>query len=107
MSGNKKVVLDSNVLILASKHQVDTSLMLNDFEDLYISIVSYIEVYAYDFPSKSEKQAIDLMTETFDLVGADLEIAKIAIEYRKNKTKKIKLPDAVILLEIISQPFLL
>lgn len=69
MSGNK-AVLDSNVIILASKGRIDTDKLLADYDEFYVSIVTYMEVYAYEFDNADEKTLID---ELF----ANLGIAEI------------------------------
>lgn len=56
-----------------------------------------MEVYAFDFPIKSEKDALDLTFASLEIIEVNQEIADQAIIYRKQKTKKIKLPDAIIL----------
>jgi hypothetical protein len=54
MSGNK-AVLDSNVIILASKGRIDTDKLLADYDEFYVSIVNYMEVYAYEFENADKK----------------------------------------------------
>jgi len=96
MSGNK-AVLDSNVIILASKGRINTDKLLADYDEFYVSIVTYMEVYAYEFDNADEKTLIDELFTNLGIVEINRLVADQAIIYRKNKTKKIKLPDAVIL----------
>lgn len=96
MNGNK-AVLDSNVIILASKGRIDTDKLLADYDEFYVSIVTYMEVYAYEFHNPDEKTLIDELFTNLGIVEINRLVADQAIIYRKNKTKKIKLPDAVIL----------
>ena len=56
-----------------------------------------MEVYAFDFPNKTEKDALDLTFANLEIIELSREIADQSIIYRKNKIKKIKLPDAIIL----------
>jgi predicted nucleic acid-binding protein len=56
-----------------------------------------MEVYAYDFQNQDEKDLIDELFANVEIVEVNRTIADQAIIYRKNKIKKIKLPDAVIL----------
>ncbi len=56
-----------------------------------------MEVYAFDFPDKSQKDVLDEMFGFLEIIEITREIAEQTIIYRKNKIKKIKLPDAVIL----------
>ena len=56
-----------------------------------------MEVYAYDFQNQSEKDLIDEFFANLEIVEVNRAIADQAIVYRKNKIKRIKLPDAIIL----------
>jgi len=96
MNGNKSA-LDSNLIILASKQQIDTEKLLSLYDEFYVSIVTYMEVYAYDFQNQAEKDLIDEFFANLEIVEVNRAIADQAIIYRKNKIKKIKLPDAIIL----------
>ena len=96
MNGNKSA-LDSNLIILASKQQIDTEKLLSLYDEFYVSIVTYMEVYAYDFQNQDEKDLIDELFANLEIVEINRAIADQAIIYRKNKFKKIKLPDAIIL----------
>lgn len=96
MNGTK-AVLDSNVIILASKDRIDVVKLLSEYEEIYVSIITYVEVYAFDFQNLPEKDAIDEIFANLEIIEINQEIADWAIVYRKNKSKKIKLPDAVIL----------
>lgn len=96
MNGNK-TVLDSNVIIFISKGKIDLAKLRSDYDKFYVSIITYIEVYAYDFPDQTEKDLIDEFFDNVEIVEINKTLADQAITYRKNKTKKIKLPDAVIL----------
>jgi len=96
MNGSKSA-LDSNIIILASKQQIDTEQLLSLYDEFYVSIVTYMEVYAYDFQNQDEKDLIDELFANVEIVEVNRTIADQAIIYRKNKIKKIKLPDAVIL----------
>jgi predicted nucleic acid-binding protein len=96
MNGNN-VVLDSDVIILASKQMIDVEKLLAAYEKQYVSIVSYIEVYGFDFPNKHEKELVDRIFQNLELIDLGPEIANIAIKFRSDDIKKIKLPDAAIL----------
>ena len=48
MSGNK-VILDTNVIIFASKNQIDIEQTLNRYDEFYVSIITYMEVYGFNF----------------------------------------------------------
>ena len=91
------MVLDSNLIILASKQKIDTEKLLAQYDEFYVSIVTYMEVYAYEFENADEKYLIDELFANLEIVEITRAIADQAIIYRKNKTKRIKLPDAIIL----------
>lgn len=96
MNGDKSV-LDSNVIILASKQQIDTEKLLSLYDDFSVSIVTYMEVYGYDFQNQDEKDLIDELFANLNVIEVNQAVADQAIIYRKNNNKKIKLPDAIIL----------
>lgn len=96
MNGNKSV-LDSNVIILASRQQIDTEKLLSLYDEFYVSIVTFMEVYAYDFQNQTEKDLIDELFANLEIVEVSRAVAEQAIIYRKHSGKKIKLPDAIIL----------
>lgn len=95
MNGNKKAILDSNVVIEASKRLIDFKATLLPYSTIYISVVTYTEVMGFNFVDTSEEQAIKNLLAKFPVVEINKEIADITITYRKKK--KIKLPDAFIL----------
>lgn len=92
-----KGILDSNVIIFFSKRRIDIESLYSKYAELCVSIVSYIEVYAYEFEDAEEKELVDRFFENVEIFDVNKEIADQTIIYRKNKTKKIKLPDAIIL----------
>jgi hypothetical protein len=96
MNGNK-AVLDSNTIIYASKQTIDVEKLLAAYDEFYVSIITYMEVYAYEFENTDEKALIDELFAALEIVEITRDIADQAITYRKNKHKKIKLPDAIIL----------
>ncbi len=94
MSGNKGL-LDSNVIIDASKGIVSTQDIVNEYDYLYTSIISYVETQGYNFEDNEEKEIVNQILNSVEIVNLNKEIADTAIDYRKQK--KIKLPDALIL----------
>lgn len=93
MSGTK-VILDSNTIIFASKELIDVDKMLSRYDEFYASIITYAEVYAFDFQNSAEKDIIDEIFANLEIIELNKTVADQAIIYRKNKIKKIKLPDA-------------
>ncbi|PWA06657.1 type II toxin-antitoxin system VapC family toxin [Flavobacterium laiguense] len=96
MSGSK-IVLDTNVIIFASKQMIDIDVFLDTFDEFFVSIITFMEVYSYDFSNENEKKLIDALFEGIEVIEVNRNIAEMAIEIRKNKQKRIKLPDAIIL----------
>jgi len=96
MNGNKSI-LDSNLIIFFSKGRIDLTKLRSKYDRFYVSIITYMEVFAYEFTVQTEKELIDEFFDSLEIVEINKEIADQAIIYRKNKTKKIKLPDAIIL----------
>ncbi len=96
MNGNS-AVLNRNTVIYASKRTIDVEKLLAAYDKFYVSIITYMEVYAYDFTDAAEKMLIDELFASLEIIEITRDIADLAITYRKNKHKKIKLPDAIIL----------
>lgn len=94
MIGNK-VVLDSNVIIDAVRKLIDIEKSIFQFNHVYISLITYIEVLGYNFKEENEKILTNQILKMFEIVNPDIDIADLTIEYRKQK--KIKVPDAIIL----------
>ena len=94
MSGSK-VLLDSNVIILASKEEVE--LLLSAYDEFHVSMITFMEVYGFEFANPDEEDLINEIFANLEITEVNIKIAKQAILYRKNKIKKIKLPDAIIL----------
>ena len=92
----KKILLDSNVVINASKANISALDIIKDSSNqLFISIITYVEVLGYEFKRKEEEDLVREMLKLMEVVNIDMEIAEQTISYRKSK--KIKLPDAFIL----------
>lgn len=96
MSGSK-ALLDSNVIILASKEEVDIELLLSAYDEFHVSMITFMEVYGFAFANPDEEDLINDIFANLEITEVNTKIAKQAILYRKNKIKKIKLPDAIIL----------
>ena len=96
MIGNR-VVIDSNIIILASKQEINIDRLINNYDRFYVSIITYMEVNGFKNMSNQEKQIIDRFFENIEIVDVGMEVAKIVIGYKNHPNKKIKLPDAIIL----------
>ncbi|MBC7891416.1 MAG: type II toxin-antitoxin system VapC family toxin [Sphingobacteriaceae bacterium] len=93
MNGNK-VVLDSNIIIYLTKKQVEGTFLLN-YDEVYVSIVAYMEVLGFHFTDPQEQQGTEEFLRQVEIIHTDFLIADFVIGYRK--TRKIKLPDAITL----------
>ena len=96
MIGNK-ALLDSNVIIFASKEEIDVELLLANYDEFHVSMITFMEVYGFELNNPEEEDLINDIFANLDITEVNIKIAKQAIIYRKNKIKKIKLPDAIIL----------
>ena len=96
MNGTR-ALLDSNAIIYATKRIIDAGKLLSEYDGYFVSIISFIEVYSYEFADSTEKEIADEIFKNLEIVDLDNSIAQQSIVYRKNPAKKIKLPDAVIL----------
>jgi len=94
MIGNK-AILDSNVIIDAVRNLIDIERSIFQFGQVYISLITYIEVLGYNFKDENEKLLTSQILGMFEIINPDIEIAYLTISYRK--MKKIKVPDAIIL----------
>ena len=67
MNGNKSV-LDSNLIIFISKGKIDLEKLRSEYDEFYVSIITYMEVYAYEFPKLEEKDLIDELFSNLEIV---------------------------------------
>jgi hypothetical protein len=91
----RKVVLDSNIIIYLSKGQLNIEDILERYDELCISIITYMEVMGFRFSDEGERQIIQKLLDHFAFIYINAEIVEWVISIRKEK--KIKLPDAIIL----------
>jgi predicted nucleic acid-binding protein len=95
MTGSN-VLLDTNVIILASKGALDLNKMFNSYDNFHTSIICYMEVYGYVMP-ENERRVIDTIFDNITIQPIDTELANLVIQFKVQNRKKIKLPDAIIL----------
>ena len=91
----RKVVLDSNIIIYLSKGQLNIEDIVERYDELCISIITYMEVMGFQFSDEEERQIIQNLLDHFAFIYINAEIVECVISIRKEK--KIKLPDAIIL----------
>ena len=92
MSGNS-ALLDSNIIIYLSKREIPLS-FLDQFDEHYISVLTYMEVLGYQFRDPKEEEFIREILGVFHILYIDQRIADMTIEIRRKA--HIKLPDAII-----------
>jgi len=100
----KRALFDSNIIIYLSKKEFPYS-YIDQFDEHYISVISYMEILGHRFRDKSEEKFIQELLELFKTLYIDREIADKVIEIRKNG--RIKLPDAIIAATAISNKLFL
>jgi predicted nucleic acid-binding protein len=87
-------LLDTNIVIYLSQGKLRTSDFAKNGGELYISSMTYIEALGFAFPSQDAEKEVAEICEDLDRFFLTREIEKQTINIRKSK--KIKLPDAVI-----------
>lgn len=90
-----KAILDSNVIIDAVLGRIDIEKSVYKYQNIYISLITYIEVLGFNFKDEEEKTLTTQILGMFEIINPDIKIADTTISYRK--IKKIKVPDAIIL----------
>lgn len=96
MSGNR-IIIDTNIIIFISKQKINIEELLSRYDEFFVSIVTYMEVYRFDFEDETEKLLIDAFFDSVEIVDINMPIADIVVSYKKNNRRKMKLPDAIIL----------
>jgi len=96
----KKALFDSNIIIYLSKREIDLS-YIDQFDELFISVITYMEILGYSFTNVEEEKFIRKLLSIFHIVFINQTIADLTIEIRK--TRRIKLPDAVILATAVAE----
>lgn len=91
---NGKLV-DTNILIYLSKRLLELDIIASPEVNLYISVITYMEVLGYRFQSKFEKDTVERLCKQFPVINLKPEIVNKVISIRQKH--KIKLPDAIIL----------
>ena len=105
MSGNNKVILDSNILIYLSQKKLTINEVFEENTNYFISIISYMEILAYNFNSKEEEAFIYKLLSLFKIIDITKDIADKVIELKRER--KIKLPDAIIVAPAMYQNIIL
>ena len=96
----KKALLDSNIIIYISKQELPLA-FIEQFDEIYISAISYMEILGYAFQDKDEEDYLRELLSVFMVIYIGPEISEITIGIRKEN--KIKLPDAIIAATAIAE----
>jgi predicted nucleic acid-binding protein len=89
------LVLDTNILIYRSKGLIDLRTVCSPYQNLYLSVITEMELLGFPFPTPSEQLFMTQIVGSFPVIHTNQDIVNLVIQYRK--IKKIKLPDAIIL----------
>jgi predicted nucleic acid-binding protein len=96
----RKALFDSNVIIYLSKREIPLS-FVDQFDALFVSIITYMEILGYPFSNPKEELFIKELLSVFQTIFIDQRIADITVDIRKKN--RIKLPDAIISATAISE----
>ena len=99
MNGNR-ALFDSNIIIYLSKREIPLSI-LDQFDEIFISVITYMEILGYNFGNPEEEIFIKDLLAVFKIIYIDQKIADTVVKIRKKK--RIKLPDAIISATAISE----
>jgi len=89
-----KYLVDSNVIIYhLNSEAIATKFLSQNYQDIAISQITYVEVLSFPFTQEEEKDVRTLLSG-FTIIDITQSISNQAIENRK--VKKIKLPDNLI-----------
>ena len=91
----KRYLLDSNIIIYhLNNNDIVKEFLFENIDNSCISVITYIEVLSFDFPSIQSKNITKALLESFEIIDTCRDIAIQSIQNRKHK--KIKLPDNII-----------
>jgi len=93
MSGNR-ILLDSNIVIYLSQNKLSIDEVLEDDKEYAVSIITYMEILSYNFPSTQEENFIRELLTYFEIIDINHKVAEQVIALKKRR--RIKLPDAII-----------
>ncbi len=91
-----RLLLDSNILILAANGQVSADAIFDQYDEMLVSVISEVEALGYAAISPAEELAIRQALATMQILPFTAAEAHYAIGYRKTRPV-MKFPDAAIL----------
>ena len=84
MNGNS-ALLDSNIIIYLSKNELPFT-VFDKFDNLLISVISYMEVLGFKFRNNEEENFVKELIDLFEVQFIDQAIAEKVIEIKETKT---------------------
>jgi predicted nucleic acid-binding protein len=79
---------------ISLKKKLSVDEVFEDNRSYSISLVTYMEILSYNFPSKEEEKFVRKLLSLFKIIDISKAIAEQVIILKKSR--KIKLPDAII-----------
>ncbi|MEO5910942.1 MAG: type II toxin-antitoxin system VapC family toxin [Pelobium sp.] len=92
-----KALLDTNAIISLLKNQGNLSVILDNYSEIHISVISILEFQSFEKISESDLKIFKSFLSMVNVVGLnhnDDQLLQEIISIRK--IKKFKLPDAII-----------
>lgn len=96
----KTAVFDSNIIIYLSRRELSPA-FIEDFDQISISIITYMEILGYRFNDQEEEKFIRELLSLFKIIYISKQLADTVVQIRKDI--RIKLPDAIIAATAISE----
>ncbi|GMO17241.1 MAG: hypothetical protein Pg6A_03520 [Termitinemataceae bacterium] len=98
MNGIEAVILDTNAVIEMLNNKFTAVVFEKYFSNtaVCISVITQIELLGYPDISDDEEIKIKNFLSDISIINIDDIIIEIAISIKRNKHKKIKLPDAIV-----------
>ena len=87
-------LIDTNIIIYLSQKKLKINDFAQEGDNLYISTITYMEALGFPFQNNNEEIIITMLCDTFERLFLTESIEKQTVQIRK--TRKIKLPDAII-----------
>lgn len=88
------IVLDTNILVLLSKKQIEAAEVFKHKSLYCVSVISYIELLSYKHLTKEEANFFTSIFNQLNIIYLDEDLVEKTINIRKNSA--LKLPDAII-----------
>ena len=90
MNGNS-AILDSNILIYISKNELPLT-FLDQFDSLFISVISYMEVLGYTFRDSEEETFVKEIMDLFNVALLTRKSLKSLLNIENNNVSNYQMP---------------